>query len=211
VPKWSSQVIWFYGENGTFMCMDRLRMDRRIIEGIRTGELRRVNQDGSPWDGDPDPFPPEPLPEETIIDSLRGYRYWAMEDDRLVSAHHLVWPAGEWAVATCDNCKVVPSQNACAGYGYGCGLYAASTPTGEIRFHGIWGVIEAKGRIVMHARGFRAEYARVIALARPESKNEGRSGLVAQRRLDARRVALAYGVPLLPAAQLVAEYPPDVG
>lgn len=161
-----------------------------------------------------DPADTEPV---LTLDTLRGYRSWAeWEHGTWVMRSHdrFPWPPGEWAQARCKACenagRSVPSWGACRTYGYGCGLYAASTPEIGVRA-GVWGVLEAKGRIVSHGFGFRAEYARPVALARPD-----RIGFRAEHDLGefaeaARGIARVYGIPLLPAEQLEAEYPPDTG
>lgn len=213
------ETIWFVGESGVLQCMDRSKMSYYIIQRMKAGVLRQVNEDGTPWAGEPFWIPR--LPEETTISTLRGYRYWSVgENGVLSSAQGFTWPPGEWAEAECKVCsragRPIPWAGACRNYGYGCGLYAANTATREIRQesdHHTWGVIEAKGRIVAHHLGFRAQHARIIALARPRA-GDGTDPLAAfrnaHREAAAETAAQLYGVPLLPPDALVAEYAPDV-
>lgn len=198
------------------------------------GELTQVNPDGSPWTGAPVSPPrarggfwgggivssgpelvvplkdPDDVVSELTLGTLRGYRSWAEHDPRtwlLRSHERFPWPPGEWNQARCKACESaglpVPSWGKCRNYGYGCGLYAASTP--EIGVRGkVWGVLEAKGRIVSHVDGFRAQYARPVALAMPTAASWSGDTIRAVRE-----IARVYGIPVLPADQLVAEYPPD--
>lgn len=161
-----------------------------------------------------DPADAEPV---LTLDTLRGYRSWAEWDHGswvMRSHDRFPWPPGEWAQARCKACendgRQVPSWGACRTYGYGCGLYAASTPEVGVR-KGVWGVLEAKGRIMSHQFGFRAQSARPVALARPAPG--GILGEYTLRDLEvaAGNIARVYGIPLLPAEQLEAEYPPDTG
>ena len=193
------EMIWFLGENGGTFAHDITTMTDEMKRRLRDGVLRRINPDGTSWEG--------PLfgalPAEMTIDTLRGYRFWtAGRSGYLSSANSFVWAPGEWAEAECISCTVVPAQDACQGsYGHGCGLYAAGSPS-RVDKHFPWGVIEAKGRIVVHDAGFRAQYARVIALVRPSEDKHLRAVEAAGRR---------YDVPVLPEESLLAEYPPDTG
>jgi hypothetical protein len=63
----------------------------------------------------------------------------------------------------------------------------------------VWGAVVAWGRVVECERGFRAEYARPLALFEGRSpRDRGEGG----RRLE--RAAEAYGIPLLGRDELVA-------
>lgn len=166
-----------------------------------------------------DEVPLEDPDDEPVLtlDTLRGYRSWAeWEHGTWVMRSHdrFPWPPGEWAQARCKACETagrpVPVWGKCRTYGYGCGLYAASTPEIGIR-GGVWGVLEATGRIVSHGYGFRAQYARPVALARPDQAGNRGEHDLSELRQAAKGIARAYGIPLLPAEQLEAEYPPDTG
>lgn len=224
-----AEIVWLRGENGAILTIDRAQISKFMMDRLLRGEIKRIHPDGAPWEGDL--FPPEPLPgpDEFIMVALRGYRSWPGTEPRSgwlwSSNDRFAWPPGEWAAATCKLCELrgapVPSLTPCRDYGYGCGLYAASTPSIGVRHH-IWGVIEAKGRIVCHDDGFRAEQARVIALALPPATTftatwGGQPG--ATYNVDVSSVspdlvlaaARLYDVPALPPEQLEAEYPPDTG
>ena len=75
-----------------------------------------------------------------------------------------------------------------------CGIYAYDTPGPRSWFgDAYWceGVVSAWGRLVVHSDGFRAEHARVEALAVPP-------GLSPFGAAHVRRAAAALGVPVVP-------------
>jgi hypothetical protein len=80
-----------------------------------------------------------------------------------------------------------------------CGLHALHDPADErLKLgHPAVGAIAAWGEIEVYAAGFRAEYAAVIALARPPSSTGPPGGL--------REAARRYGVRLVSAEDLEAE------
>src|ERR1700756_5624539 len=118
------EVVWFIGEQGVLQCADRSKMTFRIEADLRSGILRRVQPDGSPWTGPIFAPAPLPEPEETTIGTLRGYRAWSVSGTGALTSHgSFAWPADGWAQATCRHCDVVPSQEKCQDFGYGCGLY----------------------------------------------------------------------------------------
>jgi hypothetical protein len=63
----------------------------------------------------------------------------------------------------------------------------------------VWGAVVAWGRVVECERGFRAEYARPVALLEPSSQRDRGEG---GRRLE--RAAESYRIPLLGRDELVA-------
>ena len=74
-----------------------------------------------------------------------------------------------------------------------CGIYAYHTPGPRSWFgEAYWceGVVSAWGRLVVHADGFRAEHARVEALAVPDALERAGAAHV-------RRAAAALGVPVV--------------
>jgi hypothetical protein len=76
-----------------------------------------------------------------------------------------------------------------------CGIYAYHTPGPRSWFgEAYWceGVVSAWGRLIVHADGFRAEHARVEALAVPEGV----------RADPVHAAAAALGVPVVPHASL---------
>jgi hypothetical protein len=81
-----------------------------------------------------------------------------------------------------------------------CGIYAYHTPGPRSWFgEAYWceGVVSAWGRLVVHADGFRAEHARVEALAVPDP-------LPARGAAQVARAAAGLGVPVIPHAELEA-------
>lgn len=207
------ETIWFLGERGQLLCMDRDKMTPPILFRFKSGELRQVNPDGTPWTGRAFWLKPLPEPAETTISTLRGYRAWSVgKRGMLSSAGAFLWAdSGCWSEALCRSGEHAPppSPDNCGGngYGYGCGLYAASTPTSEVLVYGkLWGVIEAKGRIVLHARGLRAQFARPAAFVIPEDEDRDKQADLRER---ARVAAARYAVPLLSEAAVLAEYAPD--
>jgi hypothetical protein len=81
-----------------------------------------------------------------------------------------------------------------------CGIYAYHTPGPRSWFgEAYWceGIVSAWGRLVVHGDGFRAEHARVEALAIPD-------GLDRFGPAHVRAAAAGLGVPLLPHAELEA-------
>lgn len=138
-----------------------------------------------------------------------GFRQWKIGPDlELVSAgtQAFAWGHGE-NVATClgGKCQSPPGKK-CE-----CGLYALHSPDGfwygakpsdsnnpfsRAALHAfagdglrhIAGVVSAWGRIEVHADGFRAEKARVVAVATSGCRRD---------QVLARAVAAEYGVPLI--------------
>jgi hypothetical protein len=81
-----------------------------------------------------------------------------------------------------------------------CGIYGYYAPGPRSWFgEAYWceGVVSAWGRVVVHGEGFRAEHARVEALAVPE-------GLVRFGAAHVHRAADALGVPVVPHSELEA-------
>ena len=79
-----------------------------------------------------------------------------------------------------------------------CGIYAYYTPGPRSWFgEAYWceGVVSAWGRVVVHPDGFRAEHARVEALAVPD-------GLGSRGAAQVHRAAAALGVPVIAHGEL---------
>jgi hypothetical protein len=79
-----------------------------------------------------------------------------------------------------------------------CGIYAYHTPGPRSWFgeaHWCEGVVSAWGRLVVHADGFRAEHARVEALAIPAGRERFGAAHV-------HRAAARLGVPVVPHGEL---------
>jgi hypothetical protein len=81
-----------------------------------------------------------------------------------------------------------------------CGIYAYHEPDAELLDEPIVGIVEAWGKLCVHARGFRAEHVRVVALALADDLGDEVAG---QRSAEAARRASAWWrVPLLGRTEL---------
>ena len=108
------------------------------------------------------------------------------------------WPIDEHRVAKCFALRghEAPSRE-CS-----CGLSAYYELPEEPDLpapDAVWGVITAWGRVIEHELGFRAQYARTVALL--DAYNPLDFARPGKRARDA---AEAYGIPLLPRDELVA-------
>ncbi|HEV2813789.1 MAG TPA: hypothetical protein VGW10_11115 [Solirubrobacteraceae bacterium] len=136
-----------------------------------------------------------------FVEPIVGYRAWRVDGDALVPwsaarAGAAAWTAGV-NQAVCLHLGAhpgrVPPVAECS-----CGLYALARSTDErLRpAHEAVGAIAAWGDVEVHASGFRAQYAAVVALALPERCDGAHAaGLGAAAR--------RYGVPVVPADGLV--------
>jgi len=121
-------------------------------------------------------------------DKIVGYRAWRFDDGRLCPVgfrEGAAWHAG-CNTAVCQRAHVAPAAD-CT-----CGLYALRdwwmlTAVGE---EGVYGAVCAWGRLEVHAGGFRAQYAEVVAVALHSSAMRSRVGLVGG-------VARGLGVPFV--------------
>jgi hypothetical protein len=85
-----------------------------------------------------------------------------------------------------------------------CGIYAYHDPDADYLTQPIVGIVRAKGRLIVHTGGFRAESAEVIALAFDPDLGDG---VQAQRFREVTRRACAWWrVPLLTRDALVASF-----
>ena len=96
-----------------------------------------------------------------IAGKIHGVRGWTLRGDELCAAvHDAEWAAGGQATrASCATAR----RHRSPVKGCGCGLYGTHPWAGGTQGE-ILGVIEAWGRVELHADGFRAEYARPVAL-----------------------------------------------
>lgn len=104
-----------------------------------------------------------------------AWRGWGVKEIdgilRLVTAagtEGYVWPVGERAVAECAAGHPVPCSTRCAGYGHGCGFYAAKdrtlVPFAPTHSLVVVGKVKLAGRVKIHRTGFRAQYAYPLEL-----------------------------------------------
>lgn len=112
--------------------------------------------------------------------------------------HVSPWLSDTWNEAVCarlETHQVPYPDRGC------CGFYAKYRPQwNQIpRSVAVPGVIEAKGRIILGTKGFRAQQARIVALIKPETPYENNSIFAAE----------AYGVPLFNTVEEALEaFPP---
>jgi hypothetical protein len=153
-----------------------------------------------------------------------GYREWVMIGDELISPlARTPWEAGTVTAECVPSCRAARGlwreasdhEGPAPDPGCVCGIYALFEPSrhrGRERMTVARGAVVLWGRIELHHRGMRAEFARVVALALPQDRRAAQLiGRVAAR-LDVEAVpsrdlaaaALAYGRPiardLIPAA-----------
>jgi hypothetical protein len=99
-----------------------------------------------------------------------GYRLWHLTDEGVFGAtgHH--W---ERSVMDAECARARPdddlphTDHRCSGFGYGCGIYAASQPVlvkPDAPTGWILGVVLLSGKVVEHESGYRAAHARVAAV-----------------------------------------------
>jgi hypothetical protein len=133
-----------------------------------------------------------------LADPVVGFRQWRLTDGRLRSLYSGVRWQGRELRARCalDGRHFHESPaNACS-----CGIYAYYDPCPRTASAGtrelIAGAVVLWGRLELHARGMRAQYARVVALELPFSRGRKRSEL--------ERVAQRLDVPVVPHRKLAA-------
>lgn len=103
--------------------------------------------------------------------AIRAYRVWHLRQGRLFGAARVPWEEPE-LTAVCGRGAgrdEVPHSDGRCGVP-ACGIYAAKHPDHLIRnfavaWPGAMGLVELSGKVVEHAEGYRAQHARVIALA----------------------------------------------
>jgi hypothetical protein len=147
-----------------------------------------------------------------------GYREWVLIGDELISPlARTPWDAGALVAECLPACREARGlwRQACQHDGPApdpgcvCGLYALFEPgrhrRGE-RMTVARGAVALWGRIEVHHRGLRAEYARVIALSLPHDRHAARLIRRVADRLEVEAVpardlqaaARAYGSPVAP-------------
>lgn len=142
-----------------------------------------------------------------LVDAVVGYRAWRLEEDGALVPWTL-GAAGAWAPGTnTAACHYARWTGRPAGRPHAppgpqcmCGLYALHDPSDErLALHPgqAVGAIAAWGEIEVHATGFRAERACVVALARPDRADDETAEAL-------ERAADRYGVDLVPPGALSA-------
>lgn len=155
--------------------------------------------------------------ELLILESVRGFKQWTWNKDRkLVSMFPADWSNGS-LTSECSRYELdkdkssaihrSPDQN-CT-----CGVYAHYLPleSYEKKRNSIFGVVEASGKILMGTKGFRAEKARVVALAGYGPCNQFFENTEKTRGVypeDVVDFCTSIGVPYFPTVnQMVFEFP----
>ena len=155
-----------------------------------------------------------PDPDRPII----GYREWVQVGDEILSPlARTTWQAGPMQAECLPSCRGARGlwRTASAHPGPApdpgcvCGIYALfepHRPPGRERLALVRGVVVLWGRIELHQRGMRAEFARIVMLALPRSRERAAAvaqvaGLLEVEAVPARdlqQAARAYGEPLEP-------------
>jgi hypothetical protein len=147
-----------------------------------------------------------------------GYREWMQVGDEILSPlAGTAWEAGPMQAECVPKCRAAQGlwREASAHSGPApdpacvCGIYALFAPgrtRGRERLALVRGAVVLWGRIELHQRGMRAEFARVVTIALPSSRKRvgavervaGLLGVEAVPAKDLSKAALAYGEPLEP-------------
>ena len=155
---------------------------------------------------------------EDVIEPVVGYREWVLVGEDILSPlARTPWEAGPMQAECLPSCRGARGlwRTASAHPGPApdpgcvCGIYALFTPhraAGRERLALIRGAVVLWGRIELHQRGMRAEFARIVTLALPNSRKPAEAVLRVAERLDVEAVrvkdlelaALAHGRPLEP-------------
>jgi len=155
-------------------------------------------------------------PQETR--PIIGYREWVLVGDEILSPlARTPWEAGPMHAECLPSCRgafgLWRTASAHPGPapdpGCACGIYALFAPRRagrRERLALVCGAVVMWGRIELHQRGMRAEFARIVTLALPASRWHADAVAQVAERLDVEAVpardlpvaVLAYGEPLEP-------------
>lgn len=147
-----------------------------------------------------------------------GYREWNLIGDELLSPlARRAWTSETMLAECLPEChragnlwrEPVEHDGPAPDPGCVCGLYASYTPArprGRERWMAVRGAVALWGRIELHRRGMRAEYARVVTLSLPPKRRSRAAslraaevmGVEAVPALELEAAALAHGRPLQP-------------
>jgi hypothetical protein len=153
-----------------------------------------------------------------LIQPVIGYREWILIGNEILSPlARTPWEAGPMRAECLPSCRGARGLWRPASVHSGpapdprcvCGIYAFFTPPrrrGRDRMAVVRGAVVLWGRIELHRRGMRAEFARVVALALPSSRGPAEAVTRVAERLEVEAVrardlpvaALAHGQPLEP-------------
>ena len=155
---------------------------------------------------------------EPVAQPLVGFRHWGARRGGLYSGifvagqfipnpalrmvaprvRPMPWPTSEDRVAKCFALRGHDAPHRDCNCGYAAWYELPDDPAVPAP-EGAWGAICAWGRIVEHETGFRAQYARAIALLDLRYPGDRR-----EKGLRIENAAEAYGIPVLPREDLVA-------
>jgi hypothetical protein len=147
-----------------------------------------------------------------------GYRDWVQVGDEILSPlARTPWQAGPMQAECLPSCrgarglwrKASAHSGAAPDPSCVCGIYALFAPprpAGRERLALVRGAVVLWGRIELHQRGMRAEFARIVTLALPTSRRRADAiarlaellDVEAVRARDLQEAARAYGQPLEP-------------
>lgn len=108
--------------------------------------------------------------ELLILESVRGYKQWTWDSDRkLISMFPADWTNGS-LTSTCSRYDLDMAKSSAIhvspDISCTCGIYAHYLPLESYeKPKNIFGVVECSGKLLMGTRGFRAEKAKIVALA----------------------------------------------
>lgn len=117
--------------------------------------------------------PEEPL---EVKGKVFGYRVWRVRKSGLYSVRNSVfpWPDDRPQTATCYRNFILLGSHLAPQEGCSCGLYAYRTPPppnpsghpmgADPYGSHVWGVVELSGKVVVHKEGYRAQYAKPVAV-----------------------------------------------
>lgn len=109
------------------------------------------------------------MPHRRVSGPVYGYRAWRPRGSGLYSFWGGgVWPDDRPKVGLCWRNFLPVRVHVAPGAGHNCGLYAWSEPPEE-RYsprgvNPVWGVVELAGKLAIHEHGYRAQYARPVAV-----------------------------------------------
>ena len=155
---------------------------------------------------------------DDAIAPIIGYREWVLVADELLSPlARTPWGAEPMRAECLPDCSRAQGvwrtasahEEPAPARGCVCGIYALFTPQRPRRRERlalVRGAVVLWGRIELHQRGMRAEFARIVTLALPSSRNDAAAVARVAELLDVEAApdrdlplaACAYGEPLEP-------------
>lgn len=152
--------------------------------------------------------------ELLVLEPVLGFRQWYWKEGSISSYGSSKWSDGS-LTSVCERFSVLgetKEDHSSPDIDCSCGIYAHYLPIESYeRTYNIFGVIEASGKLFMGTKGFRAEKARIVALAGlgPSTQwfttKEKTRGIYPKDVVD---FCSSIGVPYFPTVkQMVYEFP----